>query len=129
MTASDWFSFSGRITRKQHWLNYVLLIVLIEIVIVGADAVLRLRAPARGLASNFALVFQIVEVVAFIVIFFGGMAGSVKRLHDRDRRGWFYLLILVPLLGPLWMFIEIGFLRGTRGPNRFGPDPLAAQPG
>ena len=26
----------------------------------------------------------------------------------------------------VWLFIEIGFLRGTQGPNRFGPDPLGA---
>jgi uncharacterized membrane protein YhaH (DUF805 family) len=24
----------------------------------------------------------------------------------------------------VWLFVELGFLRGTRGPNRFGPDPL-----
>lgn len=26
----------------------------------------------------------------------------------------------------LWAFVEFGFLRGTRGPNQFGPDPLSA---
>jgi uncharacterized membrane protein YhaH (DUF805 family) len=26
----------------------------------------------------------------------------------------------------LWLFVEMGFLRGTQGPNRFGPDPLGA---
>jgi uncharacterized membrane protein YhaH (DUF805 family) len=25
----------------------------------------------------------------------------------------------------LWLFVEIGFLKGTQGPNRYGPDPLA----
>jgi uncharacterized membrane protein YhaH (DUF805 family) len=32
---------------------------------------------------------------------------------------------LIPVLGTLWVLIECGFLRGTRGGNRFGPDPLA----
>jgi uncharacterized membrane protein YhaH (DUF805 family) len=83
---------------------------------------------------------------------------SVKRLHDRDRTGWWllvlYLVIIVavllgvvtlslpegqrqPLEGAavgvvmatsvlmLWLVIEIGFLKGTQGPNRYGPDPLA----
>jgi uncharacterized membrane protein YhaH (DUF805 family) len=86
-------------------------------------------------------------------------AVSVKRLHDRDRTGWWilaaYLAIIVAIvLGVLtlmqpegqreplnfaaviavfavsclmiWMFIQIGFLKGTQGPNRFGPDPLGA---
>ena len=26
----------------------------------------------------------------------------------------------------VWLFVQIGFLRGTQGPNRFGPDPLGA---
>jgi len=46
----------------------------------------------------------------------------VKRLHDRNHSGWFALLLLVPLVN-LWPAIEIMFLRGTRGPNRFGADP------
>jgi uncharacterized membrane protein YhaH (DUF805 family) len=27
----------------------------------------------------------------------------------------------------LWFFVELGFFRGTRGPNRFGPDPVAGR--
>jgi len=90
------------------------------------------------------------------------LALSVKRVHDRDRTGWWiaamYLSIIVAVgLGfltltqpegqrePLntiaviaiiaagvllvWLVIEIGFLMGTRGPNRFGSDPLADSPG
>ena len=33
---------------------------------------------------------------------------------------------LVSLVLGIWLFIEIGFLKGTQGPNRFGPDPLDA---
>ena len=33
---------------------------------------------------------------------------------------------LVALVIGIWLFIEIGFLKGTQGPNRFGPDPLGA---
>jgi uncharacterized membrane protein YhaH (DUF805 family) len=87
---------------------------------------------------------------------------GVKRLHDRDRTGWWVLLqgillvaaviliamaialpeeqktagfVVAGIVGTaafaisLWLFIEIGFLRGTHGPNRFGPDPLGDAPG
>jgi uncharacterized membrane protein YhaH (DUF805 family) len=33
---------------------------------------------------------------------------------------------LAALVISIWLFVEIGFLRGTPGPNRFGPDPLGA---
>ena len=76
-------------------------------------------------------------------------ATTVKRLHDRDRRGWWIMplliapcifnrlegrlpdayavgvLELVAFVLCLWGFVELLCLRGTRGPNRFGPDPLA----
>ena len=47
-----------------------------------------------------------------------------KRWHDRDKSGWWALLNLIPVIGTLWILIECGFLRGTYGGNRFGPDPL-----
>ena len=50
---------------------------------------------------------------------------SVKRWHDRDRSGWWVLLNLLPVIGWLWALVDNGFVRGTRGPNRYGADPLA----
>jgi uncharacterized membrane protein YhaH (DUF805 family) len=76
-------------------------------------------------------------------------ATAVRRLHDRNKSGWWIvpffmapillgkvgdwlgdsyaadLLMLVLIAVSLWGFVEILCLRGTRGPNRFGPDPLA----
>jgi uncharacterized membrane protein YhaH (DUF805 family) len=75
-------------------------------------------------------------------------ATTVKRLHDRNKSGWwivpFFLApnllgevggwlgdsypvnFLMLVLGVLsfWGFVEMLCLRGTKGPNRFGPDPL-----
>jgi uncharacterized membrane protein YhaH (DUF805 family) len=48
---------------------------------------------------------------------------GVKRCHDRNRSGWFLLIGWLPIMN-LWLFIELGFLAGTVGPNRFGlPEP------
>lgn len=52
------------------------------------------------------------------------VATIVKRLHDRDESGWWSLVYFIPVVC-LWVFIKCGFLKGTPGPNRFGPDPLA----
>jgi uncharacterized membrane protein YhaH (DUF805 family) len=54
----------------------------------------------------------------------------VRRFHDRNISGWWYLALfilgLVPYVGFLTgiaIFI-ITLLPGTEGPNKFGPDPL-----
>jgi uncharacterized membrane protein YhaH (DUF805 family) len=57
------------------------------------------------------------------------MAVSVRRLHDRDLSGWWYLAVIVtgvfPRLAALssLAFLIVTLLPGTPGPNRFGPDP------
>src|SRR5580693_3139668 len=86
-------------------------------------------------------------------LFVSGLAVTVKRLHDRDKAWWWIVpLILVPdglsalaqyMIGTasapgetalllqyvslallIWALVELGFLSGTGGTNRFGPDPL-----
>jgi uncharacterized membrane protein YhaH (DUF805 family) len=53
------------------------------------------------------------------------IAVGVRRLHDRDMSGWWYLLVLIPLIGgliQLFFFVQ----KGTEGPNRFGSDPTVS---
>jgi uncharacterized membrane protein YhaH (DUF805 family) len=43
------------------------------------------------------------------------LAVAVKRDHDRDKSGWWILIIFLSVIGALWYLIECGFLRGTHG--------------
>ena len=65
-----------------------------------------------------------ISLVVSVLSLWPMIAAGTKRCHDRDRSGWFQLTYLIPLFGALWMFIYLGFLIGTEGSNRFGPDPL-----
>lgn len=55
---------------------------------------------------------------------------QVRRFHDRNISGWWYLGLLVSCLIPFVAILSIiaifviNVLRGTEGPNKFGPDPL-----
>ena len=51
------------------------------------------------------------------------VAAAVRRLHDTDRSGWWILISLLPLVGQVIFFVFL-VTGGTRGPNRFGPDPV-----
>lgn len=61
-----------------------------------------------------------------LVALYPAICVSIKRWHDRDKSGWWVLIGLIPIIGAIWVLIECGILKGTEGPNRFGPDPLAA---
>lgn len=59
-----------------------------------------------------------------LATFIPNLAVTVRRLHDQDKSGWWILIALIPLIGGIWLLI-LYFVEGTRGPNRFGPDPKA----
>ena len=66
----------------------------------------------------------VVAGLALVAAIWPGLAIYVKRCHDRDKSGWWLLILLIPYLGSLVIFVSLGLMEGTRGPNRFGPDPL-----
>ncbi len=116
----DWMylftSTEGRIGRLSYWMG-VVAIAVITLVSIFVDVFLgTISDQGYGLVSS---------IVSLIMIFPSIMLYA-KRWHDRDKSGWWTLIILVPVIGSLWMLIECGFLKGTDGPNRFGPDPLSA---
>ena len=81
---------------------------------------------------SFAILFALVErlsrgatVVLALAALWSLLALSIRRLHDRGKSPAWLLLALVPLVGPIWLAIELAFLPGTPGENRYGADPLA----
>mgnify|MGYP003990097575 FL=1 len=119
-----WFAMSGRINRKTYWLTGIIGVFLVEImyelVVNGM-----LLAASTMLPLNEAILFiaMLVTLVPFMVFsIWTGLALNFKRIHDRGRSAWFLLIGLIPLIGALWLLIELGFLRGTVGDNKFGPE-------
>lgn len=105
MDVGKLFGFGGRIGRGGFW--------LISIVVMLAQIVgflLTLRGSA-GVAIGIVLI-----LVGTVV----SLATQTKRWHDRDKSGWWWLISFVPFIGGPWMLIELGFLGGTPGANRFG---------
>ena len=107
-------SFKGRITRSQYWLKGVLPVMAIGLVagFVGGLA----EGMAEGLGG-------LIMLAAYVPIIWFSLAIQVKRWHDRGKSGWMVLINLIPFIGGLWTFIEVGCLPGTPGRNAYGPDP------
>ena len=119
---------------------------------IGLDQLLNLFDPATYHALSLGeVMLLVVNVAATSTLLWIYLAISIKRLHDRDRSGWwmvpFALLPdllqhhadalpdsywMVPLgiaavVLPMWAFIELGCLKGSASTNRFGPNPLGKQ--
>jgi uncharacterized membrane protein YhaH (DUF805 family) len=108
-----YFSPEGRVNRKQWWLWLVLPFTVIGIILVLVDMATGRYDPEYNVGL-FSGLFALLSLIPAIMVY-------IKRFHDRDKTGWWVLIGLIPLIGPLWLLIELGFLKGTDGPNRFGP--------
>lgn len=103
------FSFSGRVGRKTYWMFFL-----------GFMAVLFLLVFAISLAGLNETTMSGLIIVLYIPAIWMSLAVQVKRWHDRDKSGWWVLISFIPLIGPIWAFVENGCLAGTSGENRFG---------
>jgi len=102
------FRFRGRIARAKFWWTQILLGAAFIVLFVFLDSTL-------GRASTLAL---------YPLYFWIALAAMVKRIRDRGKPPAWLLIALIPVLGPLWLFLDLGLLRGTPGENQYGPDPL-----
>ena len=72
---------------------------------------------------------SLVSILAFFAALIVGTVGSiaqtVRRLHDLDRPGSHYFMLLIPLYN-LYLSLVLTFQRGTVGTNRYGDDPVDA---
>jgi uncharacterized membrane protein YhaH (DUF805 family) len=146
------FSFEGRINRAKYWLAG--LIFMIGAMLYLTTSIYALAGsmgdsnPAWA-AALFPILLYAITYPLFAVGIWTYAATTIKRLHDRNRSGWWivpffvvpvlygkigdwlgdsnaaFLIGLVAFVLSVWSFVETFCLRGTGGPNRFGPDPLA----
>ncbi len=150
----DWkhwlFGFQGRINRAKFWLSLVPTFGIVILMGLGI-------ALFIGTGIEWAI-----GLAAFAALAWISAAVGIKRLHDRDKSGWWLLvyyilpgllngaaegidpaivaegaetggtgvalvLSLISFVITIWALVDLGILKGTQGPNRFGPDPLGAR--
>ena len=138
-------SFEGRINRAKYWAGAVIIVVVWLIFGLIVNSIL-----------GGTILGAFLMLLALLALFYAFYAVAAKRFQDRDKPGVTALYGLAPafianllmvfgLTGTpqglnavgwicalaiwgvaLWFLIDLGILKGTPGPNRFGGDPLAA---
>lgn len=112
-----YFEFWGRTSRAQYW-TYQLLMLVAVIAGFFAD----IGAIRAGLEQE-----HIGLIVVFVTIFHfvPTITTTIRRLHDINKSGWWYLICFVPFGGLFLLYWTLR--RGDPGDNFYGrPAVIAA---
>lgn len=130
--------FSGRSRRMEYWMFTLLNVIVVgvlSVIVFGSAGIANLRSDEGNPEAVLGLFFGgfgLLILFWMVIVLIPSIAVTVRRLHDRDMSGWWYLGFavggMIPYIGFLISiaFLVIMFLPGTPGPNRFGPDPKGA---
>lgn len=112
MLKTKYATFTGRARRKEYWY-----FVLFYLIAMAAAAVV--DAILFSTMENGPL-----QALVTLGLLCPSIAVGFRRFHDIDRSAWWLLIGLIPILGTI-VVIYWAAQPGTKGDNRFGPDPIA----
>ena len=102
-----YINFKDRASRSEYWYFQILVFPI---------------ALWNQFPSNEDSVFFF-QIILLFVVLIPAFSSGVRRLHDRDKSGWWILINFIPFVGWIILLIMLAE-KGTEGPNRFGPYPL-----
>ena len=102
-----YFNFKDRASRSEYWYFQILFFPI----------AIWSQFPSN---TDSVLILQLILLFGTLIPTF---SSGVRRLHDRDKSGWWILISFIPFVGSIILIIILAE-KGTKGPNRFGPYPL-----
>jgi len=131
---SKYATFQGRARRSEFWYYYLFIIIVnavlsipLSIALMSAgtheEIVNGVKETVPNSLNAFGVIMLIIVGIWALAILLPTLSVMVRRLHDADHSGWWWWINLV-CFG--WIVLLIFWVsEGTRGANRFGPDPKA----
>ena len=108
----NYAGFGGRARRQEYWM-FVLVSCCISLGLTGIDFVINLITDSS---------ISIFQGIYGLAVFIPSLAVTIRRLHDIGKSGWFYLVILIPIAGPIWLLVLL-CTEGNNYQNEYGFDP------
>jgi uncharacterized membrane protein YhaH (DUF805 family) len=114
----NYANFKGRARRSEYW-YYALTNFLIQMVFLCLFFLLSASDNV-----GIGLLFYGLMMIYSLAVLIPSLAVAVRRLHDVGKSGWFYFIVLIPIIGVIWLLV-LFFTEGDQGVNAYGPDPKA----
>ena len=103
--------FSGRAHRTEYWMFF-----LINMVVTFAIAMVEAALGSPGVLGG----------LYALAVLLPALGVSVRRLHDTGRTGWWLLIMLIPLIGPIVILVFM-VLDSEEGDNQYGSNPKVVE--
>ena len=100
-----YFVFQGRASRSEYW--------WFQLIVSPSYLISTILENEIGYLFLGITLFTLIPAIS----------AGVRRLHDTNRSGFFLLISFIPFIGGLVLLFFL-IPEGTKGKNRFGPDPL-----
>ena len=120
----NYINFKGRARRKEYWMFTLVYVIIL----MGCTALDNMFGTVfmmdGGALGEISMGYGWVYTICGLVHFLPALSLVVRRLHDVGKSGWFYLIILIPLIGIIWLLV-LYCTEGQKQDNKWGPDPKA----
>lgn len=109
----NYATFTGRARRSEYWFFYLFYFIFLVLAVI-LDNLLGITIEDAGIGPLY-----FVSILAMII---PGLAVTVRRLHDVGKSGWFYFIVLIPIIGSIWLLVLMA-TDGKPGRNQYGTNP------
>ena|SRR5436190_8398191 len=103
--------FNGRARRKEFWM-FFLFNLIVAVILVAVEV---------GVFGGPGILYGLYALAVLLP----GLGVTIRRLHDTGRTGWWVLVYLIPIVGPIVMLVFM-VLDSQPGDNEYGPNPKGA---
>lgn len=101
---TNYTNFEGRVSRSQYW-YFVLCYVVVAIPL--------------GLIDGILFQKQVLSLILALALIVPQIGIGVRRLHDLGKPGWWYFMVLIPLVGPIALLV-LFCMKGENKDNQYG---------
>ena len=113
---------SGRSSRLEWWLVHFGCMAAFAL----NEAMFTLSTFESGILGTVRVMHPASRYVIYLLAWIS-VASIVRRLHDRNKSGWWAVLYAVPVIGWTWCFIECGFMPGRTPPAEPAAPPSVVE--
>lgn len=111
-----WSEIAGRSRRMEYW-TFSLMNPVIGFVVILIGSLSNNETVLKAVIIALLFFYLLLIIPSFTI--------TIRRLHDIGKSGLWFLIVFIPIIGPIILFI-FTIMGSQSGTNQYGPNPKEA---